>query len=56
LLKLKAEGIAEELAPAEVLPEGLQIAGAPPGVEAESGAELTGMKRDSLRRFALAAA
>jgi glyoxylase-like metal-dependent hydrolase (beta-lactamase superfamily II) len=56
LLKLRDEGIAEELAPVEFLPDHLLITGAPPGVEEESGGELLGMRRDAMRRFGLVAA
>jgi glyoxylase-like metal-dependent hydrolase (beta-lactamase superfamily II) len=54
LLKLKAEGIAQELAPGTVLPEDAPAMVGPPGdVQGESGGLMEQMRQDALRRFGL---
>jgi len=54
LLKLKAEGIAEELPPATTLPSGITEFGPPPGaVQTESGPLIRAINQDSLRRFGM---
>jgi glyoxylase-like metal-dependent hydrolase (beta-lactamase superfamily II) len=56
LLKLQAEGIANELAPATTLPAGAPDIKAPPGeVQSESGGVAAMIRADSYRRFGLAA-
>jgi glyoxylase-like metal-dependent hydrolase (beta-lactamase superfamily II) len=56
LLKLQAEGIAQELAPATTLPAGAPDIKAPPGeVQSESGGVAAMMRADAYRRFGLVA-
>jgi glyoxylase-like metal-dependent hydrolase (beta-lactamase superfamily II) len=57
LLKLKAEGIAEELTPASAHPPGyLPLPGPPKGIHDEGGGEVRAMNTDALRRFGMARA
>lgn len=56
LLKLKAEGLVEEHRPDTVLHPDVRGLSAPGEVKNESGAALTAMQMDSMRRFGLAQA
>jgi glyoxylase-like metal-dependent hydrolase (beta-lactamase superfamily II) len=53
LLKLRDEGIAEELALAPELPPAFQLFGPPPGAEDETGAEMSTITRDAMRVFGI---